>query len=108
MAVISEMENGMCRLRVDSDMTIYTALDLKQQLLPYLNQASHLEVDCSGVMEMDSAGLQLLILLKRGAERRGCRLALTGHSAAVMDVIDTFNMGAFFGDPIVLQGQREV
>lgn len=106
MPVIAEMENDLCRLRVESDMTIYTALDIKQQLIPYLENVPHLEVDCSQVTEMDCAGLQVLILLKREAIKRGVKLDLIGHSPAVTDVIDTLNMAAYFGDPIVLQTQR--
>lgn len=106
MVVISETEEGKCRLRVESDMTIYTALDLKKELVPCLGKAQCWELDMSRVNEMDSAGLQILIMLKCEAAKRGAELALTAHSTAVTEVIDTFNMAAYFGDPIVLQERR--
>jgi anti-sigma B factor antagonist len=102
MAVVSETEQGKCRLRIESDMTIYTALELKQELMPSLDKGQNMEVDLSLVNEMDSAGLQLLVMLKREAATRGMTLALTAHSPAVTSVLDTFNMAAYFGDPIVL------
>lgn len=98
-----EIDQDVCRVRIDGDMTIYTALDLKQELVPCLEKAAQLDFDLSQVNEMDTAGLQLLILLKRETAKRGTRLALTGHSNAATEVIDTFAMAGFFGDPIVLQ-----
>lgn len=87
-------------------MTIYTALDLKQELFDCLGDAQSWEMDLSRVAEMDCAGLQLLVLLKREAAKRGAQLALTAHSPAVTEVIDALNMGTYFGDPIVLQESR--
>jgi len=97
-----EIENDVCRIRIECDMTIYTALELKQELVSCLGRAPHIELDLSGVNELDSAGLQLLILLKREAAKRGAQLVLKAHGPAVTEVIDAFNMAAFFGDPIVL------
>lgn len=108
MVVVSEMEAGKCQLRVEGDMTIYTAAELKNELISCIGKAQCWELDLSQVNEMDSAGLQLLILLKREAAKRGAQLALTAHSHAVTEVIDTFSMASYFGDPIVLQEQRTV
>jgi anti-anti-sigma regulatory factor len=46
-------------------MTIYQAQAQKEQLLAALAATEHLELDLSAVTEMDTAGLQLLLLLKR-------------------------------------------
>jgi anti-anti-sigma factor len=102
MPLTIETHNGVCRIRIEGDMTIYTALELKQALLPCLAEAPQLELDLARVNEMDSAGMQLLMLLKREAGKRGSRLALSAHSPAVTEIIDTFNLAAYFGDPIVL------
>lgn len=106
MATTIELENDVCHIRIDGDMTIYTALDLKQELVPCLERAPRLDVDLSQVNEMDTAGLQLLLLLKRETTGRGTSLLLTGHSQAVTEVIDTFNLGGFFGDPMVLRNGK--
>ena len=106
MACTVEMENDVCRIHIEGDMTIYTAFELKRELVPCLAKAPQLELDLSRVNEMDTAGLQLLILLKRETTKSGGRLALTAHSPTVTEIIDTFDMAAFFGDPIVLQPRR--
>ena len=50
------------RLTILEDLTIYNALEQKQQLLDALSATSRLELDLSQVAEIDTAGLQLLIL----------------------------------------------
>lgn len=82
------------------DLTIYNAATQKGLLLDRLNDAAGLDLDLSQVGEIDSAGLQLLILAKREANRQGKPLHLIAHSAAVLEVIDFLHLGAFFGDPL--------
>lgn len=84
------------------DLTIYHALELKQQLLDALAGSTELELDLSRVGAMDAAGLQLLILLKKEAQRKGGQVRIIAHSQAVRDVIDFCNVAAEFGDPLVI------
>jgi len=58
-------------MRIDQNMTIYSAADLKPVLLTLARECETPEIDLSGVMEIDSAGLQLLLLAKREAARVG-------------------------------------
>jgi anti-anti-sigma factor len=87
-------------LALADDLTIYNAAAQKTTLLDTLSNAAGLDLDLSRVGEIDSAGLQLLILAKREANRQGKPLHLIAHSAAVLEVIDFLNLGAFFGDPL--------
>ena len=61
--------------------------------------ADVVEVDLSGVNEIDTAGLQLMLQLKR---KCGTRLRLVNHSPAVLQILDLSNLGAQFGDPVVI------
>jgi len=89
-------------LVVRENLTIYHALDQKQVLLDALAATSELELNLSMVAEMDTAGLQLLILLKKEAQRAGKCVRIVAHSQAVSSVIDFCNMAAGFGDPLVI------
>ncbi|MDO9189441.1 MAG: STAS domain-containing protein, partial [Sulfurimicrobium sp.] len=60
-------ENASCHLRLEGELTIYTAMDMKQRLLEPLSTCRQVDVDLSQVSELDSAGLQLMILAKREA-----------------------------------------
>jgi len=90
------------RLAIVDDMTVYNAGVQKEQLLAGLENCNELEVDLSAVNEIDTAGLQLLILVKREARRLNKKAHFTSHSPAVREVIDFFNMAAQFGDPMLV------
>lgn len=51
---------------------------------------------------MDSAGLQILLLLKREALKAGKQLSISGHSPAVRQILDLCNLVGVFGDPMII------
>jgi anti-sigma B factor antagonist len=90
------------RLALSADLTVYNAVDAKKQLLDAVRSLQTLELDLSQVGEMDTAGFQLLVLAKREAQRLGRNLRIVAHSPAVLEVIEFYNMLAYFGDPVVI------
>ncbi len=99
MTIHVESRNGVCRALVTVEMTIYYAAQLKEDLLPCLELATTLELDLSQVRDMDTAGFQLLLLAKREAERAEKKLHLVAHSPATQEVLNLYNMAAYFDDP---------
>jgi anti-sigma B factor antagonist len=91
-----------CCFAIEGEMTIYTALELKDKLLAPLDQCARLEIDLAGVSEIDSAGVQLLVMAKTEAGARGIDLSLVGHSPAVLEVFELCNLENFFGDPVMI------
>ncbi|TAN51238.1 MAG: anti-sigma factor antagonist [Methylococcaceae bacterium] len=106
MEALFELHGNVHTLRVKGDMTIYTAEALKTHLLNALCVSNTLEIDLSAVEEMDSAGMQLLVVVKREAQRLGKKLSLVQHSPATMRVLDLFNMSAYFGDPVIITARQ--
>lgn len=102
MAAPSQPPGNRQRLCLTENLTIYQAEALKAQLLQALAAGPELELDLSQVGDMDTAGLQLLIMLKREAQQQGKQLSFQGHSPAVRSVIDFCNLAAEFGDPLYL------
>lgn len=94
--------DGAVHLILDGPMTIYNASEIKAQLMGGLQAAPIIELDLSHVNEMDTAGFQLLVMAKRESQRLGLTLRIIAHSPAVREVIDFYNMDAFFGDPMVI------
>ncbi len=90
------------RLVIQEDLTIYHALELKQKLLEALAAEQALELDLSRVTEIDTAGLQLLILAKREAGVLGKALAIVAHSPSVRQTIDFCNLATYFADPVLI------
>ena len=91
-------------LAISGEFTIFTAAELKPRLLHAVIDAEseEVDIDLSEVSEIDSAGLQLLLLLKREAQRGGKRVALIRHSQAVRATIEFCNLAAELGDPLVI------
>lgn len=91
---------------IDGTLTIYDAQAGKDALVKALAGAAELEVDLSQVTEIDTAGMQLLVLMKREAQKTGKPLRLAAHSQASLDVLDRYNLGSYFGDPIVISSRE--
>lgn len=105
MEVTVRKKGRVSRLLIDGDATIYSAAELKMNTLGALAEASEVEVDLGRVQELDTAGLQVLMLLKRLAVERGKPIRFVNHSAAVLEVFDLCNVVAHFGDPVILPSQ---
>lgn len=90
------------RFTPNQDLTIYHALEQKTALLGALAATDELELDLLQVSEIDTAGLQLLILLKKEAQRAGKKVAIVAHSQAIRSVIDFCNLATELGDPLVI------
>ena len=99
---VESAPGGRRKATVQGNMTIYEAAADKPSLLGALANATEMEIDLSSVVEMDTAGLQLLILVKRESLTAGKPVRLTGHSEASLDVLDRYNLAGYFGDPVVI------
>jgi len=91
------------RLAIEGELSIYTAGEWKKRLDGLIDQGGSLELDLGAVQELDTAGLQLLIMAKKEAAARSQQLLLSNHSQAVLEVFELCGVAAFFGDPILLQ-----
>ena len=86
-----------CRVRIDGEMNIYNAGEIKEGLIKAVADARDIALDLSGVSAIDTAGLQVLLLARREAQRceKPFRMALA--SPQVEAVIGLFDLRDFFG-----------
>ena len=82
----SSPANPRAILRLEGELTISRAAELKQTLLDALTGA--LDVDLSGVTAIDGAGVQLLVMLDREATRRDVPIDWRAPSRAVRTAFD--------------------
>ena len=94
------------RIALDRDLTIYNAGGVKSQFLDALEAHELLELDLSQVAEIDTAGIQLLVLAKRESLRQKRSLRIVAHSPAVRDAIDFFDLASYFGDPLLIPARE--
>jgi len=95
-------KNAVYKLPIEGELTIYTAAELKSKIVAAFAAAQPIEIDLSQVDEIDSAGLQLLILAKREAAAADKPLTLVKHSQAVVECLDMCNLTTEFGDQVIL------
>jgi len=87
-------------LHLAGELTIYTAAEIKPQLIAVLESAAEPAVDLEAVSEVDTAGLQLLILAKQEAQRLGKQVRYLNHSSAVVEILEFCHLSDRFADPI--------
>ncbi|HET6483360.1 MAG TPA: STAS domain-containing protein, partial [Actinoplanes sp.] len=75
------------RVSVEGELTISTAAEHKQKLLSTLHGDGDVLLDLSGVAELDTAGLQVLLLVVRESAVRGIAVRLRDPSPAVAEVL---------------------
>lgn len=92
---------------IDGTLTIYDAVEGKRALLEALDGVTRLEVDLSALTELDTAGVQLLVMLKRAAAKAGKQVQLVAHSPASLEVLDRYDLAAYFGDPMIIPSRRK-
>jgi anti-anti-sigma factor len=80
-------------LTLEGELTIFRAAELKPVLL---GNPRPLAIHLSGVTEIDTAGVQLLMQAKKMALQSQARLSLVACSPAVLDVLDIFNLLTYF------------
>lgn len=97
-----KIDTGQERMALCGELTIFSVQDIHRQLLDALKTLDELLVDLSGVTEVDTAGLQLMLLAKR---KPGKTVRFSHHSDAVLRHIDLANLGQPLGDPLILHAQ---
>lgn len=103
---LTQRASSPCHFAIEGEMTIYNALQLKDVLLTTMDQCTGLDLDLASVIEIDSSGLQLLVMLKNAARAQGKSLVISSHSPAVLEVLDLCNLEGFFGDPVLVRSRE--
>ncbi|GAA0939823.1 STAS domain-containing protein [Virgisporangium aurantiacum] len=73
---------------VDGELTIISAVEQNQRLQALLTGDTAVEVDLSGVTEVDTSGLQVLLLAKREAERLGVPLVFQSPGEQLRSMLE--------------------
>lgn len=102
MALESTTENGVTRLAIQDELSIYTATQMKKELVDALSHADECELSLEHVSEIDTAGVQLLLFLRNYAKQAEKHLSYVHHSDAVIAAFERLNLIAHFGDPIIM------
>jgi len=94
---IDVVEEG--RASLAGELCVFYAAELKPRLLAIATTAGEQEINLAQVSEVDTAGIQLLLLAQREAASAGGRLRYVNHSAPVLEILMLLNLAAELGDP---------
>jgi anti-sigma B factor antagonist len=81
---------GRAVVDLEGECTVYVVKELMSELMKEIEQAPQIQLNLSSVSDIDTAGFQLLIYLRREAERRGGRLTVSSMSGAVRSVLSLY------------------
>lgn len=94
---MSEAHNPRAAAVFSGPLTIYEAAQTKASLLALLPGTGPVLLDLSQVSEFDTAGLQLLLLLRREALLAGRTVHVTAASGVVQEVLALLRLSAALG-----------
>lgn len=92
----SKKKNAVEKLTVEGELTIYTAAEMKEKIGILLNSES-IEIDLAQVSEIDTAGLQLLLLAHRECVKQEKPIVFSNPSEAVLACWSMCNLQETFG-----------
>lgn len=99
----TRIEAGRQLATLVGELNIYGAATLKDELVTLLGAGTlPLELDLGEVSDFDSSGVQILLMLKREAQRQRRSLTFVNHAPSVREVLDLLNLVAELGDPMVI------
>lgn len=103
MSIEARQSEKAARVSLTGELTIYTVGEIKATLAQAMEHADEVEVDLSGVTEVDAAGVQLMLIAKRNP---GKSVVFTKHTPAVLRLVDLANLGSTLGDLLVFDAAQ--
>ncbi|MGE0383786.1 MAG: STAS domain-containing protein [Gammaproteobacteria bacterium] len=85
-----ETAPGACRLALQGEMNIYTAVQIRDALAEAVRAHGRVELDLGAVGEMDSAGFQQIFQAHRACTGAGGEFRIVAMSDAVREVLELY------------------
>jgi anti-sigma B factor antagonist len=85
---MNETAQTCCRIAIQGELNIYTATEWRDRLINEAAGHDDIEVDLGEIAEIDCAGLQLLLALRRQAANENRQLRFTPCSDAVRSFLE--------------------
>jgi anti-anti-sigma factor len=89
--------NAPIRIAIAGELSIFTAAGVQERLLQAFANGAAVDVDLAEVSEIDSAGIQVMLAAKRSAAAQSLPLRFTGHSPAVVDILQLCQLSELLG-----------
>ncbi|RIX43100.1 MAG: anti-sigma factor antagonist [Rhodocyclales bacterium GT-UBC] len=101
---MNETTPTCCQIAIQGELNIYTATEWRDRLINEAAGLHDIDVDLGEVGEIDCAGFQLLLALRRQAGNEGRQLRITRCSDAVRSFLEFTHQTPLL-DPVEAQPQ---
>lgn len=96
MAIEKQINNGTCTLKISGEVKIYDVASFKDQIFENFDSYSALNLDLSATEDMDTSGLQLLMLVRKEAQTRNISFRVVASSDPADKLLKLFNLTEWF------------
>lgn len=96
MRITVAMKAGVLRVRLGESLDIASAEEAKSRLQQVSESAANLELDLSSLVDIDTAGIQLLLALRRTREKAGTPVRIVHPSPSVLDAFRLVGLERIF------------
>ena len=88
----SNKRSGICRLGFEGDMTIYHAQEMLEAIISHTENYKQFELNLSQVEDIDSAGIQLLLMLDLISREKDSKTNIVEPSDSVYEVLNLYRL----------------
>lgn len=92
----SNISRGVFYMEVYEELTIHSISKEHENLMAICQGLSELHLDFSGLLEIDTTGIQLLLSLEQWAKSNNKILTMSLPSQAMIKVLETYNLHSQF------------
>ncbi len=97
---ISKEQTGY-RIQIEGDLDLYTSYAIKDEIKKeFIPNPDHMHVDLSQVHYIDSAGIGLLIELKKNVEKLGKNYTVSNIPAELMRMFKSISLDTILGESL--------
>ena len=81
-------ENDIVTFKIDGKLDVVTATKLQEELIPSINEAKTIVLDCEKLYYVSSAGLRVLLIAQKTANSKNVTLSLCNVGDCIMEVLE--------------------
>ena len=88
MTIGKTIENGKLTLALEGKLSVSTAPQLQEMLIPVFDEAKEVVLDFTKLAYVSSAGLRVLLIGYETAQAKGAKMTVSGVSDEIMDTLE--------------------
>ena len=90
--IAQDEANDLFRITIGNEMTIYSVDEIKEEISKGVNECKRIEINLSTVEDCDSAGVQLLLMIKKELSEKSKELKIVSMSGVVKKRLESYDV----------------